>query len=102
MAASTAIETTDIECPDSKGIKTPWLPWLPRPLTLILNALIQKGLRLRFKTDLKSSFLILNALIQKGLRLPSLATATFKPDIECPDSKGIKTSGKCYRGGGGF
>ena len=34
----------------------------------ILNALIQKGLRLSLKIDYRYDFEILNALIQKGLR----------------------------------
>ncbi len=59
---------------------------------LILNALIQKGLRQTSGSEGSTIALILNALIQKGLRRIELPPKQHGPDIECPDSKGIKTS----------
>jgi len=56
------------ECPDSKGIKTCRIPNIRYRGKEILNALIQKGLRLNFGKCRVRYFEILNALIQKGLR----------------------------------
>ena len=62
----------DIECPDSKGIKTSFALLCMSAPDLILNALIQKGLRRATVPEATYSYLILNALIQKGLRLAPL------------------------------
>ena len=83
---------TDIECPDSKGIKTASASLRGIGPNLILNALIQKGLRRQFLGSHGRRCLILNALIQKGLRLWRWhGWRGNNTDIECPDSKGIKT-----------
>ena len=57
----------------------------------ILNALIQKGLRLHLARNSEASFEILNALIQKGLRPSPTGICSDSRNTECPDSKGIKT-----------
>ena len=84
--------TGNTECPDSKGIKTPCLFSLRRPLE-ILNALIQKGLRPNVAVHQVTSGEILNALIQKGLRpIVDGERVNECRNTECPDSKGIKTA----------
>ena len=69
------------ECPDSKGIKTPAIPAPSSVSGEILNALIQKGLRLPLGAGQHWLKEILNALIQKGLRLGVRVHCSSAPEI---------------------
>jgi len=82
----------DIECPDSKGIKTSFLAG-PTVRVLILNALIQKGLRRCGQCELASIRPDIECPDSKGIKTDLGGIAQGNPDIECPDSKGIKTVG---------
>ena len=59
----------DTRCPDSKGIKTSKSILSSFAPFAILDALIQKGLRLTVMSMVSCSCEIPDALIQKGLRL---------------------------------
>ena len=84
------------ECPDAKGIKTVNLTALVQPRKEILNALMQKGLRLIRQIGQDGGDEILNALMQKGLRRRRSCTRSAMGNTECPDAKGIKTRCACW------
>ncbi len=80
----------DIECPDSKGIKTCKSDLHSWPCPDI-ECPDSKGIKTQVPSKVVRQKLILNALIQKGLRQRDSGAMFSRTDIECPDSKGIKT-----------
>ena len=68
---------TDIECPDSKGIKTA-VNMVPEKTRADIECPDSKGIKTLGPFNQAGHNLILNALIQKGLRLGDVRAADFR------------------------